>query len=51
MRITEYHKLIKLGWTDQDFWDSDFDLTANEEPTVEKYEKTKGNLLFSKIFD
>ena len=45
------HKLIKLGWTDANFWDTVFDSTENKEPTVEKDGKTKGNSFFSDIFD
>jgi hypothetical protein len=51
MKITEDHKLLKLGWTDANFWDSVFDSTASQEPTVEKDGKTKGNSFFSDIFD
>ena len=48
MKITDDHKLIKLDWTDANFWDSVFDLTASKEPTVENNEKTDGDLFFSK---
>ena len=51
MKITEDHKLLKLGWTDANFWDSVFDSTASKEPTVEKNDRTNGDLFFSKIFD
>lgn len=51
MKITEDHKLLKLGWTDANFWDNVFDSTASQEPTVEKDGKTKGNSFFSNIFD
>ena len=36
MKITEDYKLMKLGWTDANFWDSVFDSTASKEPTVKK---------------
>jgi len=51
MKITEDHKLIKLGWTDANFWDSVFDSTVSNEPTVESNETTNGNLLFSDILE
>lgn len=51
MKIIDDHKLIKLGWTDANFWDSVFDSTASKEPTVEKVEKANGDLFFSEIFD
>ena len=51
MKITEDHKLLKLGWTDGNFWDSVFDSTTDKNPTVEKIEKTEGNLLFPDILD
>lgn len=51
MKITEDYKLLKLGWTDGNFWDSVFDSTASQEPTFEKNERTNGDLLFSEIFD
>ena len=51
MKITEDYKLMKLGWTDANFWDSVFDSTANKEFTVEKNENANGGLAFSKIFD
>ena len=51
MKITEDHKFIKLGWTDANFWNSVFDSTASNNLTVEKDEKTDGDLSFSKIFD
>jgi hypothetical protein len=51
MKITEDHKLIKLGWTDSNFWDNVFDSTLSKEPTVEKEEKTNGHLFFSEIFE
>jgi hypothetical protein len=51
MKITEDHKLIKLGWTDANFWDNVFDSTVSKEPTVEKEEKTNGHLFFSEIFE
>ncbi len=51
MKITEDHKLLKLGWTDANFWDSVFDSTASKEPRVEKNERTNGDLFFSDIFD
>ena len=47
----ENHKLIKLGWTDGNFWDSVFDSTASQEPTVENNEKTDGDLFFSEILN
>ena len=51
MKIIDQHKLIKLGWTDASFWDSVFDSTMSKEPTVEKNEKTNGDLFVSKIFE
>ena len=51
MKITEDHKLIKLGWTDGNFWDSVFDSTASNNLTVEKDEKTDGDLFFSNILN
>ena len=48
-KITDDHKLIKLDWTDANFWDSVFDSTARNNLTVEKDEKTNGNLSFSDI--
>jgi len=51
MKITEDHKLIKLGWTDSNFWDNVFDSTVSKEHTVEKEEKTNGHLFFSEIFE
>lgn len=47
MKITEDHKLLKLGWTDANFWDSVFDSTARNNLTVEK---ANGDLFFSEIF-
>jgi hypothetical protein len=38
MKITEDHNLIKLGWTDANFWDNVFDSTVSKEPTVDKEE-------------
>lgn len=40
MKITDDYKLIKLGWTDANLWDSMFDSTTSKEPTVENNEKT-----------
>ena len=51
MKITDEHELIKLGWTDGNFWDSVFDSTVSKEPTAEKDEKTNGNSFFSDILD
>ena len=47
MKIRDDRKLIKLGWTDANFWDSVFDSTASKEPTVEKDANTNGDLFFS----
>ena len=49
MKITEDHKLLKLGWTNANFWDSVFDSIASSEPTVKLKEKTNGNLFFSNV--
>ena len=43
MKITEDHKLLKLGWTDENFWDSIFNSTASKEPKVDGVEKTNRN--------
>ena len=51
MKITDELKLIKLGWTDANFWDSMFDSTASTEPAVEKVEKANRDLFFSDILD
>lgn len=51
MKMTEDHKLLKLGWTGVNFWDSVFDSTVNQKPTVEKDEKTNGDLFFSDILN
>lgn len=50
MKITDEHKLIKLGWTDENFWDSVFDSTASKEPTVEKDEKTDGEFVILQYY-
>ena len=51
MKITEDYRLMKLGWTDANFWDSVFDSTVSNKLTFESNENTNGNLLFSDILD
>ena len=51
MKITEDHRLLKLGWTDENFWDSVFDSNTSQEPIVDNVEKTNGNLPFSDVLD
>jgi hypothetical protein len=43
--------LRKLDWADANFWNSVFDSTASEKPTVESNEKTDGDSFFSNILD
>ena len=51
MKITDEHELIKLGWTDGNFWDCVFDSTVSKEPTAKKDEKTNRNSFFYDIQD
>ena len=50
MKITDEHELIKLGWTDANFWDSVFDSTVIKEPTHLKKMRKQTAIRFSQIF-
>lgn len=47
VKIIDEHKLIKLGWTDANFWDSGFDLATSQKLVTEYEEKTNDNFFLT----